>query len=62
VRIALLVEGKTETAIKEKLKEFLDKWCDEHRKPRIRLQTKPLNTRFLDPEELRFRVRMYDRQ
>jgi hypothetical protein len=56
--IVLLVEGKTENAIKPVLKQFLDARCEAEEKPKVRLSTKPLDSRLLKERVLRDQVRM----
>jgi len=53
VKIALLVEGKTETAIKPVLKRFLDERYESEGKPRVGLTTRSLDTRLLQPKTVR---------
>jgi hypothetical protein len=53
-----LVEGKTETAFKDKLKAFLDTRCEQQGKPKIGLRTKPMNTRLMSAGRIRERVTM----
>jgi hypothetical protein len=54
--VVLLVEGDTETALKDKLKEFLDTCAQEQNKPKVRFRTKDIMS--LDPERLRRRVKL----
>lgn len=56
MRIVLLVEGKTETALKEVLKKFLDDRAAEEGRPRVKVKTKPMDTRLLNPERVRDQV------
>jgi len=56
VTIVLLVEGNTETALKDKLKAFLDERARADRKPRVALRTKDIMT--LNQAKLRHRVRL----
>ena len=56
--IVLLVEGKTEKAIKPVLKQFLDARCVSEGKPKVRLSTKPLDSRLLKERIIRDHVRM----
>ena len=51
-RIVLLVECATETAIKEALKQFLDRCCEAQGKPKVRLSTRELGSRLLRPKEV----------
>ncbi len=48
--IVLLVEGTTEKAVKEKFKEFLDAKCKNEGRPRVRLETRLLDSRLLNKE------------
>ena len=54
--IVLLVEGKTETTLKEVLKKFLDDQATREGRPRVKVNTKPLDTRLLNPERVRDQV------
>jgi hypothetical protein len=54
--IVLLVEGKTETAIKPVLKRFLDARCEREKKPKVRLSTRPLDSRLLREKVVRDHV------
>jgi len=54
--IVLLVEGATETALKAKLKQFLDARAQAQNKPRVRLRTKDIMT--LNRDRLRRRVEL----
>ncbi len=54
--IVLLVEGRTETAIKPILKAFLDRRCESEGKPKVRLTTKPLDSSLLKEKTVRNRV------
>jgi hypothetical protein len=54
--VILLVEGKTETALKDKLKEFLDDRARRENKPRVRFQTKDIMS--LSRERLGRRVEL----
>lgn len=56
MRIVLLVEGKTETALKEILKRFLDEQATREGRPKVGLKIKPLDTRLLNPERVRDHV------
>ncbi len=56
--IVLLVEGKTEKAVKPVLKQFLDARCEAEGKPKVRLVTKPLDSRLLKERIIRDHVRM----
>ena len=56
-KTVLLVEGKTEQALKTVLKDFLDDQCTTAGKPRVRLETKPLDSRLLKKEKLGLRVK-----
>lgn len=56
MKIVLLVEGKTETALKEILKRFLDEQATREGRPKVGLKTKPLDTRLLNPERVRDHV------
>jgi len=58
LRIVLLVEGKTETALKEVLKAFLDRRAEAEGKPKVGLRTKPMDTGLLKPERVRDQVVM----
>lgn len=58
MKTILLVEGKTETALKEALKIFLDDRATHEGRPRIGLKTKPLDSRLLDSERVRDQVTM----
>ena len=51
-----LVEGKTETAVKEVLKKFLDSQAAVQGRPRVGLKTKPLDSKLLSDERLRDQV------
>ena len=53
--VVLLVEGKTETALRAVLKRFLDERAEAQGKPRIALRTKPMMT--LNQGKLRGRIR-----
>ncbi len=48
MRIVLLTEGKTETALTDVLRDFLNERASREGRPRIGLRTKRLDTRFLD--------------
>jgi hypothetical protein len=54
--IVLLVEGDTETALKDRLKSFLDEQATAEGKPKIALRPKDIMT--LNPGKLRHRVRL----
>ncbi len=54
--VILLVEGDTETALKAKLKAFLDERATAEGKPKIALRTKDIMT--LNPAKLKNRVRL----
>jgi hypothetical protein len=54
--IVLLVEGDTETALKDRLKVFLDERAKAEGKPRVALRTKDIMT--LNQAKLRHRVRL----
>ena len=54
--IVLLVEGKTETALKEHLKRFLDERAQVEGRPKVALRTKDIMT--LNEGKLRGRVRL----
>jgi hypothetical protein len=54
--VVLLVEGATETALKDKLKAFLDERAGAEGKPRVALRTKDIMT--LNPAKLGHRVRL----
>jgi hypothetical protein len=56
--IVLLVEGKTEAALKDVLKGFLDKRAAREGKAKVRLVTKPLDSRLLNQERVLDQVRM----
>ncbi len=56
--IVLLVEGKTETALKAVLKSFLDERASQENKAKVRLITKPMDSRLLNQERVRDQVRM----
>jgi hypothetical protein len=56
LRIVLLVEGLTETAIVPVLREFLDAQCEASNKPRVGLDAKPLNSQLLRADVLRDHV------
>ena len=56
MKIVLLVEGKTETAVKEILKKFLDSQAAVQGRPRVGLKTKPLDSKLLSDERLRDQV------
>jgi hypothetical protein len=58
LKIILLVEGKTETALKGALKSFLDDRATHEGKPKIGLKTKPLDSRLLDSDRVRDQVTM----
>jgi Domain of unknown function (DUF4276) len=54
--VVLLVEGATETALKTKLKEFLDMRAEMEGKPKVRFQTRDIMS--LNPERLLRRVQL----
>jgi hypothetical protein len=54
--IVLLVEGATETALKDKLKAFLDERAEAEGRPKVTLRTKDIAP--LNPGKLRHRVRL----
>lgn len=54
--IVLLVEGATETALKEKLKAFLDERSRAEGRPKVALRTQDIMT--LNPDKLRGRIRL----
>jgi hypothetical protein len=56
VTIVLLVEGTTETALKEKLKTFLDERAIAEGSPKVALRTRDIMT--LNPSRLRGRIRL----
>ncbi len=58
MKIVLLVEGKTETAFRDKLKAFLDERCDRQGKSKISLRTKPMNSRLMNERRIGERVTM----
>ena len=51
-----MVEGKTEKALTEVLKKFLDDQATREGRPRVKVKTKPLDTRLLNPERVRDQV------
>ena len=53
--VVLLVEGATETALKNHLKRFLDQRASQEGKPKLDLRTKPFRT---IPSEKEFRRRL----
>ena len=53
--VVLLVEGATETALKNHLKRFLDQRANQEGKPKLDLRTKPFRT---IPSEKEFRKRL----
>ena len=54
--VVLLVEGDTETALKDKLKEFLDAHARTQDRPKVRFRTKDIMS--LNPNRLCRRVRL----
>ena len=54
--IVLLVEGKTETALKDRLKRFLDQHATKEGRPKTALRTKDIMT--LNEGKLRGRIRL----
>ena len=64
--IVLLVEGKTEKAVKPVLKRFLDERCEKNinalgqpkPKPKVRLTTKPLDSRLLKEKTVKDQLTM----
>jgi hypothetical protein len=58
MKIVLLVEGRTETAFRDKLKVFLDEQCEQQAKLKIGLRTKPMDTRLMNADRVRERVTM----
>jgi hypothetical protein len=54
--IILLVEGKTEKALREVLKRFLDNQATRKRRPKVRLKTKLLDSGLLNQERVRDQV------
>lgn len=56
MRIVLLVEGKTEKALREALKNFLDAQATQENKPKVRLETKILDSKLLNPRVVRDQV------
>lgn len=56
LKIVLLVEGKTETAVNEVLKKFLDAQAALQGRPRVGLKTKPLDSKLLNAQRLRDQV------
>lgn len=62
MRIVLLCEGKTEAAIKNALKEFLDSRCAEAGSQRVGLDVKPFNGPAWDCEEVFDRLSIHGRR
>lgn len=58
MKIVLLVEGKTETALRDVLKTFLDSRADKENLARVGLRTKPLDSRLLIPDRVKDQVAM----
>jgi len=56
--IVLLVEGKTEVALRDALKSFMDARATQEGKLRVRLTTKPLDTSLLNPARVRDQIAM----
>ena len=56
--IVLLVEGKTENAMKSILKQFLDMRCEAAGRPKVRLSTRPLDSRLLKEKVVKDQVTM----
>jgi hypothetical protein len=56
LKIVLLVEGKTETAVKEALKTFLDAEAAQQGRPRVGVTTKPLDSKLLNAQRVRDQV------
>ncbi|MCX7012395.1 MAG: DUF4276 family protein [Candidatus Sumerlaeota bacterium] len=54
--IVLLVEGKTEKAIRESLRAFLDIRCSEAERPRVGLRSKEMSSNLLNEKKLRDQV------
>lgn len=55
-KIVMLVEGRTESALKPTLKEYLDGLPGASER-RIRLEMKPLDSDLFNQAKLRFRIR-----
>lgn len=51
-----MVEGKTEKALREVLKRFLDDRATQRRRPKVKLKTKLLDSGLLNQERLRDQV------
>lgn len=56
MKIVLLVEGDTEQALKEHLKQFLDEQAAKVNKPKVSLQTRPLR---MDKADIEKRVLLH---
>ncbi len=56
--IVLLVEGRTEIAIKQILKRFLDERCELENIPKVRLTLKPMDSRLLKPQVVKDQIAM----
>ena len=56
MKIVLLVEGKTEMALRTVLKAFLDGRADTEERHKVALQTKPMDTRLLNSDRVKDQV------
>lgn len=59
MRIVLLCEGKTEVALKDALKRFLDEHCRQAGWPKVGLDIKPFNGPAVDCKEIADRLERY---
>ena len=50
MRIILICEGKTEVALKQELKRFIDQHCESKSLPKVKLATRPFDGRTATPE------------